>query len=778
MIISALSNKFDRAPRSVPCEFEDLAAAFTRPDAHLRRTEKDGPLFSPCEFDGTGKGAESAVRVWFGVLDLDSLDATALTALLQKADRFDAFAYSTHSHSAEKPKARLCIRWSRPASASEYAAVWRALAADFPGSDAQCKDAGRFYYLPSAPEGAQAAAWRSSGREAWDVDAVRAPEAAPDPGAHDTLHVGALLRWAKRARNSKAAEARAIGEIAVAGLSGHAMAPDKGGTRDATLFRLACSLASEFPTTDPQALAAEFEPSCSHWTDCARDPVLNLREKIERKQREVRAARGTAGEALSGRQTENLAIALRRRHPYTPEELAEYSAAHALPLSRRWLVALDDSVWAQIDGSYVGPWRGLAAGPAVAQALAPASSAGVSLYAYDAKGNLALRQTSDLVQSYGVALDDVEADLTAKRAVLDPVRRVLVQAPCPLRDLEPEYNPEIAEWLELLAPGTKHESLLNWLAAVTRLEVAAPALYLYGASGAGKNLLAYGLARLWSSSPSSLAAALDGFNDDLLRCPLVYGDERIPDRNGVPRTEELRELVTRQEHSINRKHVRRFVAKGACRVVLSANKPNLTARNAELSADDVKALGDRLVSVKVPAAAADWLAQRGGVAFTASWVRDSGIAQHALWLRETRAAVPGTRLAVPSDSAELVAALRVGSGLRWQTLYWICSWLRDPAVHARATTGREPAALLDAGGLWVSYARLAESWTHYLPGERQPSVERVAHAIQDMAREQRAGGVVRYGRLDFTALVSWCDGAGEPVPSLEQTAKALCAVMN
>lgn len=776
MIVSLLTGKLDNRPDRVECSWEELVQTLS---THARRAGKEGPLFSPCEFDGRGKTKDCAVQVWFGVLDFDSVSLSDFQAALSRADALDAFAYSTHSHGPEQLKARLVVRWSRPVPAGEYRSAWLALAQAFPGADAQCKDANRFYYTPSCPPNGAPAFWRSSGGALWDpatLPAAEAPGAAP---ALDLLPPAALRRTLKKWARSPSAELRAVSGLLELGLDGKPMAAE--GARDATLFRLACALAPEYPTTDPRALAAELSGSLSQWGAGDRPWGDLLAEKIARKQAEVLGARTAGADGLSSRQSENVQLSLGRAHPYTPEELAELSAAHPWPLRRRWLAAWGNSVYALVDGSYRGPWQGLSCGPALAQALAPATSAGVSVYGFDPKGEVKLRSPAELVEQFGVALDRVEADMTASRAYLAaPPGRVLVEAPCPLRDLEPVWDPEVAHWLALLCgdqpgrEGSKQKALLDWLAVVTELSAPAPALYLWGTSGAGKNLLAYGLAKLWSSSPCPLSAAMSDFNDEILRCPLVFGDERIPDRNGVPRTEELRELVTQCEFTVNRKHAQRFVARGSVRVVLSANAPNLTSRNAELSADDVKALGDRLISVRCTPAARAFLESLS----TETWARGGDrIAQHALWLREaaragTRPVAPGTRLAVAADAAELVATIRVSSGVRWQVLYWVCSYLRAPEIHLRGCGGK-PAIQVTGGVVSIAPSRLPECWGHYLGQERPPTVEKVLSAVRALT-----SGEGSFRRLEAATLASWADSAGEELPPLAAAEAAIIAAMN
>jgi hypothetical protein len=258
----------------------------------------------------------------------------------------------------------------------------------------------------------------------------------------------------------------------------------------------------------------------------------------------------------------------------------------------------------------------------------------------------------------------------------------------------------------------------------------------------------------------------------------LLGDERIPtDSKGNPRTEDLRAIITRNGFTVNQKFRRPYQAHGSVRVILAANKPNLVSRGAELTADDIRALSDRFVYVQPHPYAVRWLADRGGPSLTERWVKGGAIAAHARWLFDAacsglRPITRGSRLLVPPDSDELAQYLRASSGVRWSIMYWLVHYLRDPAIHQRATISRAPAAFVDRGALWVCPSRLAESWDNYLPNERPPNVQQTTAAVRALVTaERRVATRVRYMSVDLRALQAWCEEQGEPFPDLHDTAE-------
>ena len=143
----------------------------------------------------------------------------------------------------------------------------------------------------------------------------------------------------------------------------------------------------------------------------------------------------------------------------------------------------------------------------------------------------------------------------------------IVEAPCPRDpDLQPRYDPEVAQWLKLFG-GDDHEKLQDWLATAPDLEQPTSALVAVGPPLVGKTLLAFALARLYKSDrPADLASVMADFNDGMLASPIVLADEELPkDYRGQAQTARLRQLIQARRHKLNRKFLSEATVRGALR---------------------------------------------------------------------------------------------------------------------------------------------------------------------------------------------------------------------
>ncbi len=330
---------------------------------------------------------------------------------------------------------------------------------------------------------------------------------------------------------------------------------------------------------------------------------------------------------------------------------------------------------------------------------------------------------------------------------------------------------------------------------VTDLREPAPAVFFKGGPGTGKTLFADGLARLWGQeTPASLLEVLGApFPTEITRCPLVLGDEKIPETfRGEPRTDELKALITKSSFSINRKNRDIIICRGSARVVCCANNFNMIARKGEFTPEDAQALADRFILIQPNPLARDYLIAKGGRLFGDELVKGLRLARHVLWLRAQndagiRPIERGTRLYVPGDAHALTDALQVTTRTPWSICYWLWSFLKNPISHITSSTGRPLAALVTVDrhmgvpSLWVSAEHLAQAWDTYLQGERVPSREVLLGALRNVTggrsegRLRRTaktpvhgvgGGKVEYTRVRLEALVQWAQVNGEPLDEL------------
>jgi hypothetical protein len=772
-------------------------------------------LISPATFlsDETGaRKLKSHVElVHFLMLDFDDVTPQAFGAVLAKVEQLGlaACAYSTwkQPEAAQQGLARirLVILTSRPAAKEEWPAIYRAAIAEFGASalDTSCSDANRFYFTPALPVGSEHAAssWSSEGSGAWDVDnALRnAPAVAAGFGlgadtsapATDPVPKEAIARLAVKLAKAANPKSIRMGNLLRAGLDGHQLAETGG--RHVVLRDLAWQLGQTFPTGNPYTIAEPFKCSLDFMREAGaeKDPLDHFVELIESAQAKVHEQEQALEQARVSAKAKKIQVAWEgfgsdRTTAYTPFELKEFEADGGL-LDGRWIVQCGEAVWLLFDGAYRGPFQRSAIPTAVSQLLAPAESAGVQVYEVDEKGSARIKPLEKLVSQYGRLVEVVESDMSAPRTYLEPRRSAIVEAPCPVRtDVTPRFDADVDAWLKLLA-GPKYERLCDWIATVTWLRECAPAVFLKGASGTGKNLLALGLSRLWTPSGfTPMQHALGQFNASITRCPLVYADERIPETfKGEPRTEELRELITTSTFQINQKNRPLVTCYGSARILIGANNFGIISRKAEFTPEDAQALADRFILIDVgteqDAPAREWLKSRGGPEFTRDWVIGDRIASHALWLRDEvesgrRKLVRGSRLVVPGDAAELLSALQTGSRTPWNVLSWIWSFLQDQSKHIAACVGRPFAVITHGERVWVSTRHLLQSWDHYLPGERAPSLESLTNTMRNLLLPKRETRYrprrektqdLTYLALRLDQLRTWLEQQGEDVSELD-----------
>lgn len=145
---------------------------------HQERGEKDGPGWSPARYrTGATRGNAGVLALTVLVTEFDHTEPPwALWDGLAYA------AYTTHSHAEDDPRWRVAIRLRRPVPAPQWDdVIARAMRSLTPGCDPACKDAGRYFYLPSCRAGAPRAVRRGEGRPLDPAELPPAPEPPPTP---------------------------------------------------------------------------------------------------------------------------------------------------------------------------------------------------------------------------------------------------------------------------------------------------------------------------------------------------------------------------------------------------------------------------------------------------------------------------------------------------------------------------------------------------------------------------------------------------------------------
>ena len=538
------------------------------------------------------------------------------------------------------------------------------------------------------------------------------------------------------------------------------------GEVDNTIFQLTGIIVEQWPSVAPTTLAGFFQASIEAMTalhpDC--HTLEEVQKKIERHQESLQAN-------LVEQEQANLvqrglyirqAFADGRSHPYTDAEISRFATeANCTPdaFTKRWVIQSGSSYYLFFNGSYLPSIPKDAASNAALRDLSPAISAGLDLWKVSLRGDLTPKTPNELTRDFGTVASNIVVDLSATQASFEDTTRTLIEAPCPLRDLAPSYDLEVDEWLTYLA-GPHYETLCDWMAVVTHLQEPCAALYLDGVPGAGKTLLADGLARLWTvERPTALDQAMSGFNDGLTACPLVLADETIPrDNRGNVRTAELRQFIQARNRPLSRKYQPDASLRGAVRLIITANNKELLISNEALNTNDIQAIIDRIIYIYCPANAARYLR----AVDTRSMVREDRIARFALWLASARSIKRGRRFLVEGSDPTLHRTLTTSTGLRSAICNWLVSYLLQPQA---ADTAAGMLIRRFDGQLLATSRGLSKFWTLYPTNESAPPAGRASQALSGLSigkKQLRAldGVKTNYHVIDIGNLTEWAERNG------------------
>lgn len=761
-------------------------------------SKEAGPMYSAAEWQpGHGpskqEGDRFLVAVHFGCFDLDNATEDQIVEIVASLPcRYALLSTFSHGTFGEGKKARfdaegnkvrlskfrILLEYSRPVLKSEHAHLWQRVNETLLRglADTSCKDPGHRYFFPSHPEGPEVPPVRMLGDgPPLDVQGmlgdyvarIRVDDGASDGGMPTATGAGTPIsrdQLRKIAETLVSSKQKAwIGQALRLVLKGEEYAPKGGGPngepgRHGTTYRIVCEVRDRYPLVDGPGLAAHFAPSLA-----VMQPTHVTEEVI------CEMLRGKQQAALEA-QHHRIVEAFARTNPgrssvYTEEELVGFSERLAVPRDRlrhRWVIQHGGSFYLFCDGRY-DHYTALDVVAAASRDLAPAISAGVDLMVATQR-SVRPKTASELVQDYGVAATNVVVDFRAQYASYDDETTTMTEAPCPVR-VKPKYHKEIAKWIDLLG-GPKAARLNQWLAATTMLDQPCAALYMEGAPNAGKTLLALGVTRLWTTDrPATLDEALGDFNEQIMRCPLIFGDEVAPvDNRGKLRTPELREIIQARQRPLKRKFKPNATIKGCVRIILAANNTNLLDTTEHLTENDIAAIVERFFYLPCQPIAAAYLRDVGPQAVR-PWIDEDMIAQHCLWLSENIEVPKTSRFLVSGDASDLSRSLASGTGLRAVVCQWLVGYLLSPNQF-RASPQRH-LIRVRGGKLYVNVQALVENWRLYLPDERgTPTAAALARALAGLSQEAWQRDLVnpermtRFRKVDDSLLVEWSERVG------------------
>jgi hypothetical protein len=548
------------------------------------------------------------------------------------------------------------------------------------------------------------------------------------------------------------------------------------GGRDEALQKVASVIAFiSPPNTDPVELAEILRPSLDTMAALSNDPTnpaLTFEDAVEKLGRALSDAErkhsadvAERAQLLQKFSSPPVAAAQGEGHAspstaaaggagiiYSDDDVRRFAVSQDCTLEKfkqRWIIQHATAYYVFVDGVYKYPVPKDALVTKLRDDLAPAEPLGIRLWTLKTDGGSRSMTVQEIMNTYGVVARQARGSLTLDKSFYDPEAEIFWEALCPPRKIDPAYHEQVDTWLRLLG-NTQAESLLDWIATIGQLEDQTSALYLSGKAGAGKTLLAHGLARLWTDGgPTELGDVVGGnFNSGIGRCPLVFGDEDIKCS-----TADLRRLVGSSAHTLKRKYLPNMDLVGSLRVILADNSGRMLIQTGEeLGLDDIDAVASKFLHIAVDDAPVDYLKSLGGRVGTDDWVTGDKVAAHALWLRDNRVVKSGGRFVVSgaADSMNrLLASQNKVSGL-------VCEWVMGFAENPIVNIIQQKTAMVGGGLVLVNVDAISQHWGQYIFSERNAfSKSRIGRALHNLSKGTKRVGSRRYHEIDMSLVFEW-----------------------
>ncbi len=342
---------------------------------------------------------------------------------------------------------------------------------------------------------------------------------------------------------------------------------------------------------------------------------------------------------------------------------------------------------------------------------------------------------------------------------------------------------DVGDWLRYLVEDRgEYDRLLDWLATCGRLDAPTSALYLQGPPGTGKGMLAAGVASLWPAGATKFQDSISRFNDRLLQNPVVFLDEK----DGAVRGQReavsaaFRSLVSESEHRVEVKHGPVGIVFGCPRLIIAANNADALPFGSEhLTANDRRAIVERITHLTVSIDARYFIEGLGGREATEGWVRRADgkpgkIAEHIQYLAETRRVEPGKRYLVEGIETDYHRSFARSAGITDRILQIV---IRS-VTSSGGPMSRSGATVLD-GSVYANAEQIQRQWESATGEKKKPGPRLVAAALKAVSPDRKSkavrqadGGVLRFWRLDTRTLVEAAEEYGMAANKIEMAIEA------
>lgn len=764
-------------PSQVDTTWGELRAALLSFVVHPDKL--DCWAWSPALFDGNGRFNTNVTRVTCLVGDFDDEHEDDMAVVLAGLNRLglEYLLHTSYSHPvatlSQLVRCRIILPLTRPILNTEYQEwIRRAYLLFYRKAGVkELKTLSRFFFGPCVSDTkhmATAMGYHHPGK-LLDTDAMLSMpcdfkftadlELGDQPIPRDVLkHVA--RKWKNKRTSSWFQQLYMWLDQVIKGES-----YAEHGDRDTTTYKLCQALANEIPHGRAASIAEHFAPSLqlmnmSHPTKMTTEGV---KDKLERAQltaieERLQQAKELEEEQQSRTRQAWLSQGIERTTAYTDRELEYFCTIESCAPSefrRRWVIRAENSVYFYLNGTYTQSFgvRGSAVNAATTY-LAPARSANVGVHHFTPTGEVSLKGIQRLVDEYGQVASRVVVSLTDQRSRFDDLTKEIIEAPFPLRDLEPTFNTEVDEWLRVLT-GPKYPILERWIHFLTKLDHPCAALYLWGDPHVGKSYLAKCCSRLWNEKGATpLGEAMKDFNSTILSNPFLFGDEKMPtDFRGNSRTSELREWIQRRTTVLVRKYQDGAEVRGSWRFMLAANNEDLLSTNEELTPADVSAIGERILMMHGFAASIPVI-QR----YIPNW-HDDTVAQHFRYIQTAMAFKADGRFLVKDPDLTAHKGLTTRSGAR----YLLCEFMTKLLISnsQRNMAKSNKLLVIKDRELYVKRDVFMQLWP-VIMGEQSmiPRGSAITKALKALSKTKdsvRIGDLGRYRLIDEALLIAWAE---------------------
>lgn len=277
------------------------------------------------------------------------------------------------------------------------------------------------------------------------------------------------------------------------------------------------------------------------------------------------------------------------------------------------------------------------------------------LYTMDSDGNPKLKTIAKILEDHCTPVREIRMVPGLESGYIQNLnkRAPVLYLPAYRRNpaLLGEFNSDVDEWLGM-AFGDQKPRMEEWIAHALDFEAGAIcALSIVGAPKIGKKLLVNGLTECLETPNMAFAEDLVGdYQSGLLDSPFLIVNEGWPNMRKVDPSVQFRKLTAGDPFKVNEKFMPKMWVSNPARIIFTANNPEVIKElmdGKDLSPDDRKAIGERILHFDVCNRASIWLANKGDMKFTGRqghrWIAgDSGqasnfiVAKHFLYLYENR----------------------------------------------------------------------------------------------------------------------------------------------